>query len=44
MKDKIKVLKTYRDCTGKTAIYLIRKTKSDEKKSFFSLGIAFGLH
>ena len=35
MKDKIKVLKTYRDCTGKTAIYLIKKTKPNEK-SFFS--------
>ena len=37
MKDKIKVLKTYRDCTGKNAIYLIQKTKPNEKKSFFSL-------
>ena len=37
MKDKIKVLKTYRDCTGKNAIYLIKKTKPNEKKSFFSL-------
>ena len=36
MKDKIQVLKTYRDCTGKTAIYLIKKTKPNEKKSFFS--------
>ena len=36
MKDKIKVLKTYRDCTRKTAIYLIKKTKPNEKKSFFS--------
>ena len=44
MKDKIKVLKTYRDCTGKNAIYLIKKTKPNEKNSFFSLGIAFGLH
>ena len=25
MKDKIKVLKTYRDCTGKNAIYLTFK-------------------
>lgn len=39
MKDKIKVLKTYRDCTGKNAIYLIKKTKPNEKKSFFSLGL-----
>ncbi len=38
MKDKIKVLKTYRDCTGKNAIYLIKKTKPNEKNSFFSLG------
>ena len=37
MKDKIKVLKTYRDCTGKNAIYLIKKTKPNEKNSFFSL-------
>ncbi len=37
MKDKIKVLKTYRDCTRKNAIYLIKKTKPNEKKSFFSL-------
>ena len=36
MKDKIKVLKTYRDCTGKNAIYLIKKTKPNEK-NFFSL-------
>ena len=36
MKDKIKVLKTYRDCTGKNAIYLIKKTKPNEK-IFFSL-------
>ena len=35
MKDKIKVLKTYRDCTGKNAIYLIKKTKPNEK-NFFS--------
>ena len=39
MKDKIKVLKTYRDCTGKNAIYLIKKTKPNEKNSFFSLGL-----
>ena len=25
-----------RDCTGKTAIYLIKKTKPNEKESFFS--------
>ena len=31
MKDKIKDLKTYRDCTGKNAIYLIKKTKPNEK-------------
>lgn len=37
MKDKIKVLKTYRDCTGKNANYLIKKTKPNEKNSFFSL-------
>ncbi len=34
MKDKIKVLKTYRDCTGKNAIYLIKKTKPNEKNLF----------
>ena len=39
MKDKTKVLKTYRDCTGKNAIYLIKKTKPNEKNSFFSLGL-----
>ena len=44
MKDKIKVLKTYRDCTGKNAIYLIKKTKPNEKKIFFLIRIAFGLH
>ena len=34
MKLKIKVLKTYRDCTGKNAIYLIKKTKPNEKILF----------
>ena len=34
MKDKIKVLKKYRDCTGKTAIYLIKKIKPNEKNLF----------
>ena len=43
MKDKIKDLKTYRDCTGINAIYLIKKTKPNEKNSF-SFCIAFGLH
>ena len=43
MKDKIKDLKTYRDCTGKNAIYLIKKTKPNEK-IFFLISIAFGLH
>ena len=39
MKDKIRVLKMYRDCTEKNAIYLIKKTKPNEKNSFFSLGL-----
>ncbi len=31
MKDKIKDLKTYRDCTGKNAIYLIKKLSQTKK-------------
>ena len=36
MKDKIKVLKTYRDCTGEKCNLSNQKTKPNEK-NFFSL-------